>query len=292
MTILLNPNALVREYPDAGDMEIMRKTVEFFENKGLVKMKNDDNESVWYQDFLDFQKENNIFAKILTPAPYGKDETYRWDTWRLMEFAEILAFYGLHYWYTWQVSILGLGPLWISHDEIMKQKAAQYLEEGGIFAFGLSEKEHGADIYSTEMLLSDQGDGQYIANGSKYYIGNGNKASIVSIFGKMDKTDDPDEKHGMYVFFGVNSQHPNYECVRNVVKVQSYVAEFKLNDYPIREDDILAKGREAWDMSLNTVNVGKFNLGWASIGICTHAFYEALNHASHRNLLWKIRYRI
>ena len=179
MTILLNPNALVREYPDAGDMEIMRKTVEFFENKGLVKMKNDDNESVWYQDFLDFQKENNIFAKILTPAPYGKDETYRWDTWRLMEFAEILAFYGLHYWYTWQVSILGLGPLWISHDEIMKQKAAQYLEEGGIFAFGLSEKEHGADIYSTEMLLSDQGDGQYIANGSKYYIGNGNKASIV-----------------------------------------------------------------------------------------------------------------
>jgi acyl-CoA dehydrogenase len=30
--------------------------------------------------------------------------------------------------------------------------------------------------------------------------------------------------------------------------------------------------------------VGKYNLGWASIGICTHAFYEALNHASHRRL--------
>ena len=62
------------------------------------------------------------------------------------------------------------------------------------------------------------------------------KRALSSIFGKMDKTDDPDEKHGMYVFFGVNSQHPNYECVRNVVKVQSYVAEFKLNDYPIREE--------------------------------------------------------
>ena len=37
-------------------------------------------------------------------------------------------------------------------------------------------------------------------------------------------------------------------------------------------------------MALNTVNVGKFNLGWASIGICTHSFYEALNHASSRRL--------
>jgi acyl-CoA dehydrogenase len=62
------------------------------------------------------------------------------------------------------------------------------------------------------------------------------------------------------------------------------VAEFKLNDYPITDADILAKGRDAWDMTLNTVNIGKFNLGWASIGICTHAFYESINHASHRNL--------
>jgi len=30
------------------------------------------------------------------------------DTWRICEFAEILGFYGLQYWYTWQVSVLGL----------------------------------------------------------------------------------------------------------------------------------------------------------------------------------------
>jgi acyl-CoA dehydrogenase len=32
------------------------------------------------------------------------------------------------------------------------------------------------------------------------------------------------------------------------------------------------------------VNVGKFNLGWASIGICTHSFYEAITHAANRHL--------
>ena len=32
------------------------------------------------------------------------------------------------------------------------------------------------------------------------------------------------------------------------------------------------------------MNIGKYNLGWASIGICTHALYEALHHAAHRSL--------
>lgn len=57
-----------------------------------------------------------------------------------------------------------------------------------------------------------------------------------------------------------------------------------MENYPITEDDIIAKGRDAWDASLNTVNIGKFNLGWASIGICEHAFYESITHANNRIL--------
>src|SRR5439155_1190625 len=75
-----------------------------------------------------------------------------------------------------------------------------------------------------------------------------------------------------------------YECVKNIVNSQNFVAEFALHDYPVTEADIVAKGDDAWNAALNTVNIGKFNLGWASIGICTHAFYEAINHAAHRRL--------
>jgi len=282
--ILLNPNSLTRQYPDRVSKEIMSRTVQFFEDKGKVKMRNDDHAMVWYQDFLDLVKKEEIFYKLLTPTQYGEKDC-RWDTWRNMEFNEILAFYGLHYWYTWQVSALGLGPIWMSKNEAVKRKTAQLLKSGGVFAFGLSEKQHGADIYSSEMLLKVLGRGKYKARGSKYYIGNGNVASLVSVFGKTDKPIDPsDEKYGSYVFFAVNTQHPNYECVRSVVAVQSYVAEYKLNDYPLTDADILSTGREAWDSTLNTVNVCKFNLGWASIGICTHALYEAINHAANRFL--------
>ena len=276
--ILLNPKKHDREYLDEKSRDIMLKTIAFFEDKGRGKVKKDDHERTWYADFLEFQKKEKVFSTLLTPAPYGEgDPDTRWDTYRNCEFNEILAFYGLPYWYTWQVSILGLGPIWIGQNEEVKKQTASLLKEGGIFAFGLSEKEHGADLYSTEMALTPEADGAYKANGRKYYIGNGNEAALVSTFAKMSDSGD-------YVFFVVGSKHGKYECVKNVVNSQNFVAEYALHDYPITEADILAKGRGAWDAALNTINVGKFNLGWASIGMCTHAFYEALDHASNRIL--------
>ena len=133
------------------------------------------------------------------------------------------------------------------------------------------------------MMLYPQEDGTYLARGDKYYIGNGNEAALVSVFAKVADTDE-------YVFFVVDSKHPKYECVKKIDTSgvrQAYVAEFALHDYPITEADIISRGPLAWDSALNTVNVGKYELGWASIGICTHCFYEAIDHAANRNLYGK-----
>ena len=276
--MLLHPKNETFAYLDPRSREIMLKTVAFFENKGKEKLKHDDHERVWYADFLAFVKKEKVFATLLTPSPYSQgNRDKRWDTYRNCAFNEILGFYGLQYWYTWQVTILGLGPIWMGDNETVKQKTARLLEKGGIFAFGLSEKAHGADLYSSEMALTPLVKGKYVADGGKYYIGNANKAALVSTFGKNTEND-------AYVFFAVESDHDNYECVKNVVNSQNYVAEYALHSYPITDDDILSTGQKAWDSALNTINVGKYNLGWASIGICTHAFYEAITHASNRRL--------
>ena len=276
---LFNPLQYDRRHPDQRTTQVMRRTIEFFENKGLQKIKEDDQAMVWYQDFLDFLKAEKPFAELLTPAGYGP-ATSRWDMSRLAEYNEILAFYGLCYWYAWQVTILGLGPIWMGDNEAVKNQAAQLLQDGGVFAFGLSERAHGADIYSTEMTLHPQADGTYLARGEKYYIGNGNCAAYVSTFGKIAGS-------GEYVFFVVRSDHPNYECVKKIDTSgvrQAYVAHYALRDYPITEAEILSRGKLAWDSSLSTINVGKFELGFASMGICTHAFYEAIGHAAGRTL--------
>lgn len=274
--ILLNPRVQKYEHLDEKSRQIMLKTINFFETKGKKKVKEDDRQRTWNYDFVEFIKEEQIFATLMTPAGYGADDS-SWNTFRNCEFNELLGFYGVCYWYTWQVSMLGLGPIWMSKNEEVKQRTAKLLQDGAVFAFGLSEKEHGADLYSSDMSLTPVSDGNYLAKGQKYYIGNANEAGLVSTFGKNSATNE-------FVFFVTESKHEKFNCIQNVVNSQSYVAEFTLNDYPITESDILSTGTEAWDSALNTVNICKFNLGLGAIGLCTHAFYEAINHAGNRKL--------
>ena len=274
--LLLNPLVQDRVYADPETRDMMQKVIAYFEDMGLEKIKSDWHSKAWNHDFVDFLKDNQVFASLMTPSGYG-DDSASWDTWRNTVFAEITGFYGITYWYTFQVSMLGLVPVWTGSNEALKHKAAGLLKDGEVFAFGLSEKDHGADIYSSEMHLTPQGDGTYLANGSKYYIGNGNEAAITSMFGKISDT-------GEYVFFATDSRHPAYECVRNTVNEPNYVAELALHDYPITEADIMERGPKAWDNMLNTINVCKFNLGFGSLGLATHAFYESLDHAASRRL--------
>jgi acyl-CoA dehydrogenase len=270
-----NPRTYRGQHPDQHTNDMLQAVVDWFEAKGLKSLKQDWHDKTWNHDFVEFMKSRQVLATLMTPQGYGEDAA--WNTLRNVEFAEIAAFYGITYWYTFQVSMLGLGPVFNGDNERVKHRAAKLLRDGAVFAFGLSEQEHGADIYSSSMQLIPQAGGGYVARGSKYYIGNGNEAALVSTFGKNADTGD-------YVFFVVDSKHEKYECVKNTVNAQNYVAEFRLHDYPIGDDDILSVGQKAWDDMLNTINYCKFNLGFGSIGLCTHALYESINHAAGRRL--------
>ncbi|WP_310727078.1 acyl-CoA dehydrogenase family protein [Streptomyces sp. N2A] len=280
--LLFNPRTYDPAHFDPETRRLLRATVDWFETRGKRKLIEDYRSRAWLADFLAFSAEEGLFATFLTPAAAAGDESgdKRWDTARIAALNEIFGFYGLDYWYAWQVTILGLGPVWQSDNATARARAAELLDQGEVFAFGLSEKAHGADIYSTDMLLEPDGAGGFRATGSKYYIGNGNAAGLVSVFGRRTDIEGPDG----YVFFAADSRHEAYHLVKNVVDSSKYVSEFRLEDYPVAAEDVLHTGRAAFDAALNTVNVGKFNLCTASIGICEHAMYEAVTHAHQRIL--------
>lgn len=298
MTTLFNPHGPDFADFDSRTREIFTATIDFFESHGKTWLKQQDRDRVWYAEFLDFVKRERIFATFLTPASEaGGDPDKRWDTARNAMYSQILGFYGMQYWYVWQVTILGLGPIWQSDNAAARARAAALLDAGEIFAFGLSEQDHGADVYSTDMVLTPQDGGGYSADGGKYYIGNGNLARMVSVFGRradkpiLDSSDidshKPDEDFAGYLFFAADSQHPAYRLRKNVVDAQMYVAAFDLENYPVAADDILHEGKQAFYAAINTVNIGKFNLGFGAIGSCEHAMYEAVTHAENRVLFGK-----
>ncbi|MGX1885839.1 acyl-CoA dehydrogenase family protein [Streptomyces sp. NPDC055287] len=281
--LLFNPRSYDPVHFDSETRRLLRATVDWFEDRGKRRLIEDYRSRAWLADFLAFSAKEGLFATFLTPASAAEGQPdKRWDTARIAALNEIFGFYGLDYWYAWQVTVLGLGPVWQSDNAAARDRAAELLTQGEVFAFGLSEKSHGADIYSTDMLLEPDGDGAggFRATGSKYYIGNGNAAGLVSVFGRRTDVEGPDG----YVFFAADSRHPAYHLVKNVVDSSKYVSEFRLDGYPVGPDDVLHTGRAAFDAALNTVNVGKFNLCTASIGICEHAMYEAVTHAHNRIL--------
>ena len=285
MSLLFNPHTYDPSSFDDATRRQLVALIDFFENKGLARNKEEFYSWEWYSDFLALVAEEKIFATFGTPAEVGElvgRPDARWDLARINELNEILGFYSLAHWYAWQVSVLGLGPVWLSGNDDARKQVAGLLEQGNIFGFGLSERDHGADIYSSDMILTRTGDGGFTASGGKWYIGNGNAAGRLSVYGKF-ASDDP-EHPGEHVFFLVDPSHKSYELLKNVVAGQMYVAAFNLHGYPVAESDILHVGKAAFDAALATVNVGKVNLGWASIGICEHSFYEAVTHAHNRIL--------
>ncbi|MEU7138473.1 acyl-CoA dehydrogenase family protein [Nocardia sp. NPDC046473] len=287
--LLFNPATYDPQQFDAETRRLLRATIEWFESRGKQQLLADDADAVWTADFLDFVAKEKLFATFLTPAAYADgDENRRWDAARNAALSEIFGFYGLAYWYAEQVTILGLGPIWQSENKEAKQRAAADLAEGQVMAFGLSEREHGADIYNTDLVLTPSEPGSadaeagilFRANGEKYYIGNGNVASMVSVFSRRADIEGADG----YVWFAADSRHENYRLLGNVVHQQMYVSTFRLENYPVRAQDILHTGPEAFSAALNTVNVGKFNLCHGGIGMVEHSFYEAITHANNRIL--------
>ncbi|MEH3141025.1 MAG: acyl-CoA dehydrogenase family protein [Mycobacterium kyogaense] len=282
---LLNPHTFDSDRLDAESRRQLQALIDWFEERGKTRLLRDDLDAAWVSDFLDFVKRERLFATFLTPSEFaGGDPDKRWDTSRNAVLSEILGFYGLSYWYAEQVTILGLGPIWQSDNVKAKEKAAALLEAGEVMAFALSEREHGADIYNTDLVLTPAADDDegvlFRASGEKYYIGNGNVAGMVSVFGRRTDVDGADG----YVWFVADSSHENYELIGNVVHGQMFVSTFALHDYPVYDEDILVTGPDAFSAALNTVNVGKFNLCSGSIGMCEHAFYEAITHANNRIL--------
>ncbi len=103
---------------------------------------------------------------------------------KLVRFLEVFAYFSPAHAYSLQVSFLGLFPILMSSNEPLIQEAIARLESGGLFAFGVSEKAHGSDLFANEFTVTPTDAGGWLADGAKYYIGNVNAACIVSILAK------------------------------------------------------------------------------------------------------------
>ncbi|MHC4107893.1 MAG: acyl-CoA dehydrogenase family protein [Planctomycetota bacterium] len=267
------------------------KLVQFFEGKTLAAIKQEDQREQWYEDWLAYQAEHRLYASVLSPGRYST-LGFEFDLLRYARFLEVFAYFSPAHGYSLQVTFLGLFAILMGSNTTLKQEAVAALEKGRLLAFGVSEKTHGSDLFANEFRLTETGPGRFMANGTKYYIGNSNAAAILSILAKRDdaRTGDSTKR---FPFALLALRPEQSRGFRNVGKIRTlgvragYVGEFEVKNHELPESDLIAEKRQAWDAVLGTVTLGKFFLGFGSIGICEHAFEEAADHLGARILYGK-----
>jgi acyl-CoA dehydrogenase len=183
-------------------------------------------------------------------------------------------------------------------NSALKREAVAALEAGGLLAFGVSEKGHGSDLLGNEFTVSSGGGdlaadgGGFVANGTKYYIGNANCASMIAILArKGSPRGDGHSRRAPFVLFALRpSESAGFQGARKIRTLgvrAAFVGEFEVKNHEFSQRDVAAEGRQAWDAVFGTVALGKFFLGFGSIGICEHALEEAAEHLGGRWLYGK-----
>jgi acyl-CoA dehydrogenase len=269
----------------------IRSLAAFFEAKGLAALKDEDRREQWYDDWLTYQADHGLYAAVLSPRQYSR-LGHEFDLLRLTRFLEVFGYFSPAHGYSLQVTFLGLFSILMGANCALKHEAVAALEAGGLLAFGVSEKNHGSDLLGNEFTLREIGSGCFVANGTKYYIGNANSASIISILArKEDQRSAGRPRRAPPVLFALRPKaSAGFGSVRKIPTLgvrSAFVGEFEVKDHELPASDVIAEGRDAWDALFGTVTLGKFFLGFGSIGICEHAFEEAVGHLSRRMLYGK-----
>lgn len=265
-----------------------QKLIQFFQDKGLAALKDEDLRAQWYDDWLAYQASHNLYANLLAPRHYSTMGA-ELNLLRLTRFFECFGYCSPAHGYSLQVSFLGLFSILMGTNAALKQEAVAALERGGLFAFGVSEKNHGSDLLANQFVVREEASGNLVANGAKYYIGNANCASMISILARKvgPRTVGRVHRAPLVLFALRPASSDSFQKLRKIPTLgvrAAFVGEFEVRDHPLAESDVIAEGRKAWDAVFGTVSLGKFFLGFGQIGICERAWEEADTHLRSRVL--------
>ncbi len=288
--LLLDPNRYNPEHFDAGTRRSLRAVIDWFESRGKAKLLADYHGNVFYQDFLDFVAEEKLFATFLTPArDAGGDPDKRWDTARVAALSEILGVLRPEL----LVPVAGHHPRARARSgratTPRPAPAPPPSSTPAASARSGSRRRSTAPTSTRRTWCSPPtANGGWTATGGKYYIGNGNCATTVSVFGRIAGVEGADQ----YVFFLRRLHAPELPRRQErgaLADVRRASSGSRTTRSP--QADILHTGDAAFSAALNTVNIGKFNLCFGGIGLTTHAFVRGDHPRAEPGALRQARHR-
>jgi alkylation response protein AidB-like acyl-CoA dehydrogenase len=161
-------------------------------------------------------------------------------------------------------------------------------------ALAMSEPEAGSDVQAIRTKAVADGD-DYVVNGSKMWLTNGLRSSLVMTLVKTDLEADPPHK-GMSMLVvekegGVARPAQGLDVGKNIEKMGYKgveTTEMTFNDYRLPRTSLLgAEEGQGFRQVLDGIEVGRVNVAARAVGVSTRAFEEAIRYSQERKAFGK-----
>ena len=179
-------------------------------------------------------------------------------------------------------------PIFENGTEEQKMKYLPDLCSGKkIGAFGLTEPGAGTDAQGqqTTAVLDESGE-NYILNGSKCFITNGNVADTFVVFAMTDKSKG---NHGITAFI-VEKDFPGFSTGKHEKKMGirgSSTCDLVFEDCVVPKENLLGKEGEGFKIAMKTLDGGRIGIASQALGIAQGAFDVTVEYMQARKQFGK-----
>ncbi len=176
---------------------------------------------------------------------------------------------------------LALTPIHLAASEEQKMKfITPIARDGGLAAFCVTEPGAGSDVAAMRTRAVKKGD-EYILNGTKHFITNGDVAQWLTVFASTD----PEKKHRGLSLFVVRADSPGitrHPMGEKMGHRASDTAEIVFEDVRVPAANLLGKEGDGFKFAMETFDRTRVGIGAAGVGVARAAMEAAIKFAKER----------
>jgi len=173
------------------------------------------------------------------------------------------------------------------NDEV-KQRYLPRLASNTVGAYALSEAGSGSDAFAlaTRAQQKDGPDGDWVINGRKLWITNGNEADIFLVFANVN----PDAGYRGITAFIVERGFPGFTVGKKEDKLgirASSTCELIFEDCRVPKANVLGEVGKGYKTAIETLNEGRIGIGAQMVGLAKGALEYTIKYTKERKQFGK-----
>lgn len=263
-------------------LDLKKLARDFAEKELLERSKNADHDHEGFPMDV-FKKFCDVgFNTMFLPEKYGGEGMSNMD---VMLVNEEFAIVDAGFICSATTGEFGMEPILLFGNEMQKQLYADFIVNGKLGAFCLTEAGAGSDAGATRTTAKKDGN-DYIINGSKCFITSGGLADVFTVFATVDRSLGT---KGISCFI-VEKDRPGVSVGKSEDKMGmtlSNTAEIAFNDVRVPADHLVGEEGQGFKIAMTCLDRSRGINSYGAMGIMQRAFDEAVKYANERKTFGK-----